>query len=602
MKNPSAYRLRGDVGGVTRSYRVDRGEALLGSLGANEIVLPVRGVSRRHARLTLGEDGLVLEDLESRNGVLVNGVRVQRTLLRAGDEVRLGPVCLRVEEVPAEDVQIAIAIDPASKPEGLPSWQTTTASDAGPRGEPPFGLLGGFVERLCVVPEADVSGAIELLRNESRARGVCLFECGGRGHEPVILSSAGDLDFNDVARRVQDALRGLEKSIAGAVSSAISTEAGEAVTSAVLQRPGHETLGLVCWGPPLGETLPGLLVRLLDRLRPKTARLVQEGVPVKPTGLVFPADYVPGGSTAMASLYGQMRSLLHGNVPVLILGETGVGKEPIARILHASSPRGKGPFVAVNCAAIPAELLEAEMFGIGKGVATGVVDRPGKFQLAEGGMLFLDEIGDMPLELQAKLLRALQEKEVQPVGGPLVPVNIRVVAATNADLMKRMEAGRFRRDLYYRLAGHVLEVPPLRGRREDVPALVEAMVRRFAREAGRSVRGVTAGALRALVEQDWPGNIRELEHVLRRLVQLCPDGDAIDSGLVPLQALPASPAPALSLEGTSLDLASRLQVLEELLVREALARAGGNRTQAAKLLGISRNGLAIKMQRLGIGA
>jgi two-component system NtrC family response regulator len=258
--------------------------------------------------------------------------------------------------------------------------------------------------------------------------------------------------------------------------------------------------------------------------------------------------------------------------------------------------------VAVNCAAIPADLLEAEMFGIGKGVATGVVDRPGKFQLAEGGMLFLDEIGDMPLELQAKLLRALQEKEVQPVGGPLVPVDIRVVAATNADLAKRMEGGRFRRDLYYRLAGHVLEVPPLRRRREDVPALVEALLRRFAREAGRSVRGVTAGALRALVEQEWPGNIRELEHVLRRLVQLCPEGEAIDSGLVPLQALPASPEPSPASEGTSLELASRLEVLEEQLVREALARADGNRTQAAKLLGISRNGLAIKMQRLGIEA
>jgi len=602
VKTSFAYRLRGDVGGVTRSYRVDRGETLLGSLGANGIVLPVRGVSRRHARLTLDEEGLVLEDLESRNGVLVNGVRVQRTLLRAGDEVRLGPVCLRVEGVPAEDVQIAIALDPAPKSDGLPSWQTTTASDQGRRGQPPFGLLAGFVERLCVVPEADVSGAIELLRDESGARGVCLFECGGPEHEPVILSSAGDLRFDDVARRVQEAVRGLEESAAGAVSSTISTEAGEAVTSAVLRRPGHEPLGLVCWGPPLGETLPGLLVRLLDRLRPRTARLVQERPPVKPTGLVFPADYVPGGSPAMASLYGQMRSLLHGNVPVLILGETGVGKEPIARILHASSPRAKGPFVAVNCAAIPADLLEAEMFGIGKGVATGVVDRPGKFQLAEGGMLFLDEIGDMPLELQAKLLRALQEKEVQPVGGPLVPVDIRVVAATNADLAKRMEGGRFRRDLYYRLAGHVLEVPPLRRRREDVPALVEALLRRFAREAGRSVRGVTAGALRALVEQEWPGNIRELEHVLRRLVHLCPEGEAIDSGLVPLQALPASPEPSPASEGTSLELASRLEVLEEQLVREALARADGNRTQAAKLLGISRNGLAIKMQRLGIEA
>jgi transcriptional regulator with PAS, ATPase and Fis domain len=214
--------------------------------------------------------------------------------------------------------------------------------------------------------------------------------------------------------------------------------------------------------------------------------------------------------------------------------------------------------------------------------------------------LFLDEIGDMPLELQAKLLRALQEKEVQPVGGQPVPVDIRVAAATNADLLKRIEDGRFRRDLYYRLAAHVVEVPPLRRRREDVPLLVGALLRRFAREEGRSLRGVTAGALRALVEQDWPGNVRELEHVVRRLVQLCPEGDAIDTALVALQAPPSSKES--SGPETSLDLASRLQALEGQLVREALARARGNRTQAARLLGVSRNGLAIKMQRLGIDA
>jgi transcriptional regulator with PAS, ATPase and Fis domain len=306
----------------------------------------------------------------------------------------------------------------------------------------------------------------------------------------------------------------------------------------------------------------------------------------------------------MTSVYGQMVPLLQGDLPVLILGETGVGKELLSRILHDSSSRRKGPFVAVNCAAIPAELLEAEMFGIGKGVATGVVERQGKFQLAEKGTLFLDEIGDMPLELQAKLLRAVQEKEIHPVGSRPVPVDIRIVTATNSDLQRRMEEGRFRRDLYYRVAGYVLDVPPLRRRKEDIPVLVEGFVRHFAQETGKSIRGVTVRALRAVVEYDWPGNVRELEHEVRRIVYLCPDGGAIDSLMLsPHVVAPPATRAAAETEPSdgSLSLEEHTAALETRLIREALARARGNRTQAAKLLGISRNGLAIKMERLGIG-
>jgi DNA-binding NtrC family response regulator len=178
-------------------------------------------------------------------------------------------------------------------------------------------------------------------------------------------------------------------------------------------------------------------------------------------------------------------------------------------------------------------------------------------------------------------------------------VDCRVVAATNADLAQRMEAGQFRRDLYYRLAGHVLQVPPLRDRREDIPALVESLLRRFAAEAGRSVRGVTTGALERLVAWDWPGNVRELEHAVRRLVESCPEGGTLDSALVALPAAPARP-PVAQGASESLDLAGRMRTLEAELVRRALERAEGNRALAARLLGVSRNGLAIKIRRLGI--
>ena len=315
--------------------------------------------------------------------------------------------------------------------------------------------------------------------------------------------------------------------------------------------------------------------------------------------LVFPEGYVPGRSAAILDLYAQLRALLPGDVPVLLLGETGVGKEQLAHVLHASSPRSKGPFVAVNCAAIPADLVEAEMFGIGKGIATGVSERPGKFQLAKGGTLFLDEIGAMPLALQAKLLRALQGKEVQPVGGAPVAIDVRVVAATNSDLDLRMHEGQFRRDLYYRVAGFVLRVPPLRERREDIPGLVQGLLSSFAREIGKSFPGIAPKALRALVEYSWPGNIRELEHELRRLAYLCPDGQAIDSGMLSDHVLASAEGQA-SAPPSSLALDVNMAHLERRLIRAALVRTGGRRAAAARLLGVSRNGLTIKMERLGL--
>ena len=317
--------------------------------------------------------------------------------------------------------------------------------------------------------------------------------------------------------------------------------------------------------------------------------------------LIFPGNYQPGSSPAAEGMYRQLRQSLRGRLAVLVVGETGVGKERVAKILHESSERRHGPFVAINCAAIPTEMLEAEMFGIGKGVATGVDPRAGTFRLAEGGMLFLDEVGEMAPALQAKLLRALQEKEIQPVGGRPRSFDVRVVAATNADLSKRMEEGAFRRDLYYRLAGHLVEVPPLRRSREDIPGLVEHFLRRFSGEAGRSVRGVTAKALRLLAAYPWPGNVRELEHEIHRLICASTEGRVIDSEMLAHRIRhPSRSEPELETGEEPLALMPRLQELESRLIREALRRADGKQVEAAKLLGISRNGLANKLKRLGL--
>ena len=302
----------------------------------------------------------------------------------------------------------------------------------------------------------------------------------------------------------------------------------------------------------------------------------------------------------MLALYQQIPPLLQGTLPVLLLGETGVGKEQLARLLHASSSRRQEPFVAVNCAAIPSELLEAELFGVERGVATAVEKRPGKFQLAHGGTLFLDEIAEMKPALQAKLLRALQEREVQPLGGRAISVDVWILSATNADPRRSMAAGTLRSDVYYRLAGFTLEVPPLRQCPEDVAALVEHFLRRFTREAGTGIRGLTVKALKLLAGYSWPGNVRELEHEIRRLVCLCPPGGVIDSSLLSPAIATGTIVSSTPAAEPFFDLQARVADLERDLIAAALERTGGNHSKAARLLGISRNGLAYKLRRLRI--
>ena len=302
----------------------------------------------------------------------------------------------------------------------------------------------------------------------------------------------------------------------------------------------------------------------------------------------------------MTALYRLMRRVAPSAVPVIVRGETGAGKEPVALTLHASSGR-RGAFVSLSCAAIPSELLEAELFGIEQGVATGVTARAGRFRQAEGGTLFLDEIGEMSPHLQAKLLRALQEKEIHPVGGEPRSIDVRIVSATNADLDARMQRGDFRPDLYFRLAGCTLEVPALREISEDIPGLVAHFLGRFVADTGTRVHGLTVRALQRLMAYRWPGNVRELEHEMRRLVHMAEDGEVIDvaSLAAPIRAA-AGPSSNERPEPGGLDLAARVRLLETDLIREALRRTDGKPTHAARLLGLSRNGLAKKMRRLGI--
>ncbi|MCP3099548.1 sigma-54 dependent transcriptional regulator [Myxococcus sp. K15C18031901] len=322
-----------------------------------------------------------------------------------------------------------------------------------------------------------------------------------------------------------------------------------------------------------------------------------------------------GESPQMQDVYKIIDKVADTPSTVLVTGESGTGKELIATALHGASSRRDKPFIKINCAAIPATLLESELFGYERGAFTGAVtSKPGRFELADGGTLFLDEIGEIPVEMQVKLLRALQEGEFERVGGiKTTRVDVRLVAATNRDLQTEIEAGRFRKDLFYRLAVVPLTLPPLRERRSDIPMLARHFVEKYNRRLNKKIEGIADDALALLQAYPWPGNIRELENQIERVL-IFADGplitardlpDTIRQGAgVQAGAVPATPAPSMEVPAGEVGLKDIVRMkaaeLERDLIVKKLEETGGNVTRAARLLQISRKSLQTKMKEFGL--
>ncbi|HEY6893494.1 MAG TPA: sigma-54 dependent transcriptional regulator [Rhodanobacteraceae bacterium] len=309
-----------------------------------------------------------------------------------------------------------------------------------------------------------------------------------------------------------------------------------------------------------------------------------------------------GESYAMRQLREQVAMAAPTNGRVLIYGENGTGKELVARTIHGLSRRRTGAFVEVNCAAIPEELIESELFGHVRGAFTGAVaDRRGKFEVADGGTIFLDEIGDMSLKTQAKVLRVLQEQTMEPVGGTTrIKVDARVLAATNKDLPTEIRAGRFREDLYFRLNVIPIFVPPLRDRQEDIPLLADHFMAAFAREYGRRVKSFESGAVSVLQHYPWPGNVRELRNVIERLMIMVP-GDVITAADLSFLDAAAVTRPALAdVSGERLTLHEARDRFERDLILRTLAEQQGNMSRTAEVLGVERSNLYRKMKAFGI--
>ncbi len=607
------YQLVGCVDEHLFRFAVEKGCYSVGALEEVDLVVPVRGVSRKHATLTVDGEGITVEDLGSKNGTFVNGRKVSKSTVFPGDVLNFGPASMTLVQVDPDDIEIGIKMNDEGEQIVLFSVSdidedTQTEHKRSPGQAPEMvRLIGRYASLIGSGEAAAIGEALAMVARELECIGACLFSWDGE-NSSVVRGSFGVMfpffDHPDVGLFLRDA-----REIGKRESVLISHGRHEApmLGWAIIAEPGEDLWGIVVnrdAAPPpwMSVVLESLLQVTVAACR-ECPSIVRPRIEPFEETLTIPENHVAGRSETATQLYDQLRQLLQGDIPVLITGETGVGKEHIARILHASSDRSGGPFIAVNCAAIPEELLESELFGIRSGVATGVTERRGKFEAAKGGTLVLDEIGEMPMSLQAKLLRVVQEMEVHPLGASQpVPIDVRLVSITNAPLQQRVNEGKFRRDLFYRVAAFNLVVPPLRERRTDIPLLVEHFLHCYTNETKKSIQGISVKALHLLAQARWPGNIRELSHEIRRLVYLCGEGQVIDSSMLSPSVLKAEIDDILDIpdHDSDLRLEHRTADLERKLITLALARTKNNRSKAAKLLGISRNGLALKVDRLGI--
>ncbi len=615
-------------------------EASIGRSASNLIKLSESRISRRHAHIFLREGDWIVRDCRSRNGVFVNGRAHPEARLAAGDEVQVGNTKLVFEAGPSsrpapEQGRSVVLMDDAA-PEGVvhAALDAAACSLAQEKAGVDLDDLFRANERLRKVYEIGAAISTLLEPNElvERILGLILEALeADRGF--IMLRDHPRGELKPVAVRAGPEGGG-KISLSRTILNRVVKHQKSILSADAMEDPrfrGSESIQLaqvrsvMCVPLMVRDQVLGALY--VDKTRPHhsfdgedlkflttvahqaaafldTARMYalarEENRELR--RILGQGREIVGSSPKTAQVLAACEKVGPTDSTVLLAGETGTGKELLARFLHDQSPRQEGPFVTVNCAAVPETLLESELFGHEKGAFTGAHRRKrGRFELADGGTLFLDEIGEIPLALQSKLLRVLEARTFERLGSnDPVSVDVRIVAATNRDLPASVKEGAFREDLYYRLAVVPIHVPPLRERPEDVADLVEHFLDEFRRTVGKNVTGFTAEALAALKAYAWPGNIRELKNLVERVVVLAEGGKA------GLESLPAhlmegagiASGPAPSWDGRPL--AEIVCDVERVCIEKALERAGGKKIEAARLLGISRPTLDKKLKAFGL--
>lgn len=593
--------------GVQR-FPVLRSRLVIGSRPECDVTLPYTGVAQRHAEVRLEGDRLTVEDLGSRKGVLVSGRRVREAELEVLDEIRLGAVTLLVEDVHAGE--------PDSAEEGRRDGEDSAGE---PRPEPSAERVVDHLARFSEWVLADVESRTTL---ESLVRGV-LDDFGGglllllqgaplteAGIKLLVASDDSWLHRGEelvaqvAARREEPPSPGRGEAFDGELAGSPawlchhSYVAIERPYTLVCALPGFHDRG---WSPLAAMRAVGDLIILGLIHHVGWYEPILPGRKERP-GLQLEDGLVVGESAAMERVVELLAGAVDPPVPVLLRGEPGVGREALARSLHKSGRRRDGPFVVASCAGAKPFQIEADLFGAEVPGRDGPVRREGKLQLADGGTLYLTEVEELPLELQERLVRFLRSSEVEPAGSRDAPrADVRILAASRGPLETHVADDRFRVDLAHRLSRFAIDVPPLRERREDLPLLIQAYINRFCHETGKRMLGITVKATSALVAYDYPGNLTELENIARQLVYLSPPGKPVDVSLLPEQVRLAAVETGGKVDAVSdLELDRLVAATERSAIREALKRSGGNKSQAARLLGLSRNGLAMKMERYGI--
>ena len=621
----------------------------IGRGATNDLVLEDTHVSTEHARVVSSVDGFVLEDLGSTNGTWLRreaelhalGEGQRAIALLPGDRISLGGLDaegseLRVDfALEADTLQVAL-VRPLSE---LGKGATLAAGDDRLQllvqalrevvsHEGVSDVVSGIADAaLLLVPRA--THATVVLRKDAES------EHDGKavGFVPVVTrvrGAAGPRAPEAPVRVTRSVVRKViaERAAVLAADAPSETFSSESLLGASIR----STIGVPLWkdddilgvlqvdnrdAPAMFEArdvdaLGALAVsaslaianaELISRLSLARAELKKENQYLRGRERARSGEVqIIGESRAMSELLRQLDKVVDTRVSVLIEGETGTGKELIAASVHYRSKRKDKLFVAQNCAAFPENLLESELFGHKRGAFTGATDeKKGLFEIADGGTLFLDELGELPLSLQAKLLRALQEGEIRPIGATQSKqVNVRIVAATNRNLETEVKAGRFREDLYYRLKVFPIRVPPLRERRDDIPPLAVFFLSRYTREMGKSVPGFAQETLEILSAYDFPGNVRELENEVQRLVIQADEGNFLTPELLSPRVRQIETV-LLSAGAAKGSLKEMVDQVERHILIEALREHGNNKTAAAKTLGITREGLHKKLKQLGVG-
>jgi len=625
--DPRVIGIAGPFQGQTLA--LPEGEVSIGREPANQLWAADAALSRRHCSLVRNGTDIRIRDLGSRNGTRVNSVPVTEQSLQHGDEISVGlSLLLFLQESATEETR--------SNPVEFEQTNTITGiAYLLPREETDTPVLGASAPTRL---RGDLNALLKIATAISsiRDRESLQWQLLGFIFD-VIPAERGSVLFFDpqgdiLSTTAWDRVRGPEhvvpvsqavlKKVVTERSGMLVTGAGHAASAkSAPGSPENHATSLLCVPMIVGERVSGVIyldakvptvqfdsnhLRVLQAIAHIAAlalenldhweKLRQENLSLR-AEIGIKHDIV-GGGPQIRKVFDFIRKVAPADSTVLIQGESGTGKELVARAIHSNSPRADRPFIAINSAAIAATLLESELFGHEKGAFTGAVaQKKGKVELAEGGSLFLDEISELAPELQAKLLRVLQEREFERVGGTRsIPLDIRLIAATNKSLAQAMDANQFRKDLFYRLNVVAVTLPPLRDRREDIPELAEHFLRKARAKCQALARSISPEAMACLTQYEWPGNIRELENAIERAAVLG------TNELIQPDDLPEGVVEGGEVSGESANYYAALKEFKKQLIQQALQKANGSYVDAAKLLGLHPNSLLRLMRNLNVKA